>query len=92
MRNLCIALWLLVALGLGSINVAQAAESALWIWSEDAGPGNRWRCFRKVIELKSKLEQAVAKIAADSKYCLWINGDLVVFEGSAKRGPTPKDC
>jgi hypothetical protein len=27
----------------------------------------------------------------DSKYWLWINGQLVVFEGGLKRGPTPND-
>lgn len=31
------------------------------------------------------------KIAADSKYWLWINGELVVREGGLKRGPNPKD-
>ena len=33
----------------------------------------------------------MARIACDSKYWLWINGDLVVFEGQLKRGPTPSD-
>ena len=64
-------------------------QSAQWIWGAEAGPGNSWRCFRKEVELKSKPQKAVAQIAADSKYWLWINGELVVFEGSAKRGPTP---
>ena len=36
-------------------------------------------------------EKAVAQIAVDSKYWLWINGQLAVFEGGVKRGPTPKD-
>ena len=27
----------------------------------------------------------------DSKYWLWINGEMVVFEGGLKRGPTPTD-
>ena len=31
----------------------------------------------------------IARIACDSKYWLWINGRLVVFEGELKRGPTP---
>ncbi len=35
--------------------------------------------------------EAVARIAADSKYWLWINGKIVVWEGGLKRGPTPRD-
>lgn len=31
----------------------------------------------------------IANIAVDSKYWLWINGELVVFEGGLKRGPAP---
>jgi hypothetical protein len=31
-----------------------------------------------------------AEIAVDSKYWMWINGKLVVFEGGLKRGPDPK--
>ena len=33
--------------------------------------------------------QLIARIAADSKYWLWINDQLVVFEGGLKRGPSP---
>ena len=31
----------------------------------------------------------IANIAVDSKYWLWINGKMVVFEGGLKRGPAP---
>jgi len=36
-------------------------------------------------------DEAIARIAADSKYWLWINDNLVVFEGGLKRGPNPED-
>jgi alpha-L-rhamnosidase len=52
---------------------------------------NVWTCYRKVVELTSEPRSAVARIAVDSKYWLWINGKLVVFEGQLKRGPTPED-
>ncbi len=52
---------------------------------------NEWSCFRKTIHLEQAPRQAVARISADSKYWLWINGRMVVFEGQLKRGPTPKD-
>ena len=33
--------------------------------------------------------EMIANIAVDSKYWLWINGKMVVFEGGLKRGPAP---
>jgi hypothetical protein len=35
--------------------------------------------------------QARLRIAADSKYWLWVKDQLAVFEGGLKRGPTPRD-
>ncbi len=52
---------------------------------------NVWSCFRKSVTLAEAPRHAVARIAVDSKYWLWINGKLVVFEGQLKRGPTPHD-
>jgi hypothetical protein len=52
---------------------------------------NQWTCFRKVVHLEAAPKYAVARIAADSKYWLWVNGAMVVFEGQLKRGPTPND-
>jgi hypothetical protein len=52
---------------------------------------NTWICFRKTVDLKAKPKSAIARIAVDSKYWLWINGKLVVFEGGLKRGPNRTD-
>jgi len=52
---------------------------------------NQWSCFRKVVALDKTPQNAIARIAVDSKYWLWINGEQVVFEGQLKRGPTPND-
>src|SRR5690606_21757966 len=52
---------------------------------------NTWIAFRKKITLTEKPAHALTRIAADSKYWLWINGKMVVFEGGLKRGPTPED-
>jgi len=52
---------------------------------------NQWCCFRKTVHFDKAPRQAVARIAVDSKYWLWINGEMVVFEGQLKRGPTPND-
>ncbi len=52
---------------------------------------NVWQCFRTGFDLSAKPSTAVARIAVDSKYWLWVNGRMVVFEGGLKRGPNPRD-
>ncbi|MDA3925583.1 MAG: alpha-L-rhamnosidase N-terminal domain-containing protein [Kiritimatiellae bacterium] len=64
---------------------------AQWITPQDATTSNSWHCFRKSFGLKSKPKSAIAHISCDSKYWLWVNGEMVVFEGQLKRGPTPKN-
>ena len=49
-----------------------------------------WQCFHKEFTLLSP-NKAELRIAADTKYWLWLNGELVVREGGLKRGPTPTD-
>ena len=73
--------------------VAKDTLSAKWITvqSEDANKANSWISYRKNIDVSKIPQVALIEIAADSKYWLWVNGELVVFEGGLKRGPTPKD-
>lgn len=52
---------------------------------------NVWTAFHRAYQLSEVPEVAHAKIATDSKYWLWVNGELVVFEGQLKRGPNPSD-
>jgi alpha-L-rhamnosidase len=60
-------------------------------WEGPDVSANNWFCFRKTVNISEVPEQAIAKIAVDSKYWLWINGQLAVFEGGLKRGPNPND-
>jgi alpha-L-rhamnosidase len=62
-----------------------------WIWQSADGPANTWICFRKTFTVSEKPGTAIAFIAVDSKYWLWVNNQQVVFEGGLKRGPTPED-
>ena len=62
-----------------------------WIAPSDANHPNTWMTFRKDFQVKKSPSVAIAQIAADSKYWLWVNGKLAVFEGGVKRGPTPND-
>ncbi len=61
---------------------------AEWIWDkENLTKNNVWMCFNKKVSIENVPEELVADISADSKYWLYINGEIVVFEGSIKRGP-----
>ncbi len=64
--------------------------AAEWIGLPASEP-NLWTCFRKTFSLGAKPSEAIARIGVDSKYWLWVNGELVIYEGGLKRGPTPND-
>ena len=73
---------------------AQANAGALWMgqWiGTSASPDtpDTWIDFKKNFIVDSLPRHAVARIAADSKYWLYVNGSLAVFEGALKRGPDP---
>lgn len=69
------------------------AREARWISANDSlrNDINTWIEFEKDFNLNKKPAEAFVKIAADSKYWLWLNDTLAVFEGSLKRGPNPND-
>ena len=89
MRRLLLGL-LFVILNL-SFSYAQCV--AKWITADDSlvNKPNTWIEFRKDFTLKKKPKKAEARIAADTKYWLWVNGELAVFEGGLKRGPNRTD-
>lgn len=65
---------------------------AHWINTEQCqSASNTWLAYRKTVNLTDVPRTLTAHIAADSKYWLWINGQMVVFEGGLKRGPSPYD-
>ena len=73
--------------------VSGLAQQAAWISAKsmNANSYGAWTAFRKDVEVRAVPEKLVARIAVDSKYWLWINGKLAVFEGGLKRGPNPRD-
>lgn len=81
---------LTILLGGFVVNLA-ASESvdsaAQWIWQENDGPKNAWVAFRKEFDVKKVPESVVAQFSTDTKYWLWINGEMVLFEGGLARGP-----
>jgi hypothetical protein len=95
-------LTILLTLFLYFVSCLSAAESYLpttdwqaeWITAgelPEPAPANLWLAFRKDVSLEKTPEKALCRIACDSKYWLYVNGKMVVFEGQLKRGPTPKD-
>jgi alpha-L-rhamnosidase len=82
----------IILLSFTLLNCSNKKKDAVWITcSEKHDTTNAWICFRKTLEIKKLPEKAPAKIAVDSKYWLWINDSLVIWEGGLKRGPNPND-
>ncbi len=64
--------------------------TASWIWTQYS-PEDTYVAMRKTFTLKEDVGEVTAYISAESKYFLWVNGVLTVYDGSSKRGPTPYD-
>ncbi|MEO9322192.1 alpha-L-rhamnosidase C-terminal domain-containing protein [Nocardioides sp. C4-1] len=74
--------------------VPDSPDDAYWIWGSDPTSLNTWAAFRKTFTVDDvdALPAVVnARIAAETKYWLYVNDELVVFEGSVKRGPNRQD-
>ncbi|WP_420933468.1 hypothetical protein ACOJR9_13565 [Alteromonas sp. A081] len=89
-------LWLLASLlTLLSFQSVAVKWDAEWIWNQQKiGNPNTWIALRKEVDINdfdniANDQTITAYISADTKYCLWINGEMVVFEGSYTGGPSP---
>jgi hypothetical protein len=66
--------------------------NAQWITAnKNLNQANTWMAFRKDFAIARVPLKAITRIAADSKYWLYMNGKMIVFEGGLKRGPNPTD-
>ncbi|WP_350285801.1 alpha-L-rhamnosidase C-terminal domain-containing protein [uncultured Croceitalea sp.] len=69
-----------------------ASWQAHWITSEKSlSEKNTWTAFRKQFVVDHIETPITLRIAVDSKYWLYLNGEMILFEGGLKRGPTPDD-
>jgi len=67
-------------------------SAAQWIGADtNQTSPNTWHAYRRSVYLSSLDDSIIANIAVDSKYWLWVNDKLVVYEGGLKRGPNPRD-
>lgn len=85
MKHFFLILLSVLGLGLGS------AEGASIITVPVTPAPNQWMVFRKTIDVAGDPSDNTLRIAADSKYWLYVNGQREVYEGQLKRGPNPKD-
>lgn len=84
--------FLIFLLGM-QVFAASFDKNSHWITVSEgnADAMNTWLAFRRNVTLNAVPESVEALVAADSKYWIWLNGKLIVFEGGLKRGPSPRD-
>lgn len=82
-------LWKLSLLSIIALLCSCDREAQIITSVEPVADGE-WQCFRKEFCLVSGKGVSL-KVAADTKYWLYVNGELVVREGGLKRGPNPTD-
>jgi len=83
-KFLCVAFILCYS----SLGWAETEWKGKWIGFENnQSKTNTWIAYRKDVNLSKKPSTLIARIATDTKYWLWINNEMVVFEGGLKRGP-----
>ena len=82
--------WLFLLIAVSLLSVACSKREAQIITTAESISDGDWQCFHKEFVVLAP-KSASLKIAADTKYWLWVNGELIVREGGLKRGPTPTD-
>ena len=70
---------MLVLCLLSCILVSARENEGQWTVPSEIDSPNVWMAFRKDVDVKGRQETAVAKIAVDSKYWLWVNG-LITYD------------
>ena len=94
-----VLLVLVLVLGCGSITPDQGTAitdndhslpPARWLTVTDSvHQKNAWLAFRTRFNLENTNVHLHLRLAADTKYWLYLNGNLVVREGGLKQGPAP---
>ena len=64
-------------------------KNSKWIWESDAQQKNRFVRFRAEFDAPQGVTNAKFRIAAETKYYLYLNGELTVFDGGLHRESTP---
>ena len=56
-----------------------------WIWTSDNKTGDQKIVIRKKFKIDEVPESAVAYMACDTKFWLWLNGKQIIYEGGVFR-------
>jgi hypothetical protein len=92
LQNKKYCVFLILILSITSVTTFSNRKNAYWIVDKNVqSKSNSWIMFKKDFKIDKSFSIAMFQIAVDSKYWLWINGELIVFEGGLKRGPSPQD-
>ncbi len=68
----------------------QFSAVATWLTPpEEVAAPNQWLEWTTTLSLTEVPDRLPLRIATDSKYWLYLNDSLIVFEGQLRRGPTP---
>lgn len=71
--------------------ISTGVKAASIITVKEKPAVNQWMIFRKTLDISGDPADNVLRIAADTKYWLYVNGRPEVFEGQLKRGPDPEN-
>jgi len=66
---------------------ATGGWTAQWIWQPEDHPANTWLRLRKKVTLSAKPTSAAVRMAAENKYWLYVNGQLVAPDGGLDLRP-----
>ena len=94
LKRIATLVWLLsifhVAIAQNNTSNSTINWKGQWVTAiEQQNETNNWTAYNKTFKVEQVPDMALTKIACDSKYWMWINGELAVFEGQVKRGPSP---
>lgn len=64
-------------------------QNSKWIWTGDPEKKNRFVRFKIEFSVPAGITKAKFCIAAETKYYLYLNGELTVFDGGLHRDSTP---
>jgi hypothetical protein len=64
-------------------------KKSQWIWTDECERPDSWVRFRVEADVKTRGSTAVFRIGVETKYYLYINGNLVVFDGGLYRESSP---
>ena len=69
--------------------IYEFSDRSKWIWAEDNHRKNDFVAFRKAFTLHEVPQNVMISVAADTKYWMYVNGRLAVFEGGLFRESMP---